>query len=100
MALRLGDVAQIFLLIPVKARSIFTSGSVTAGRFCSRIRRTSRPSVPRAWLYGRPQAEFEKRNCKIIGLSADPVSDHKNWAKTSRRRRGMRRTTRSSATRI
>src|SRR5882724_9232139 len=25
--------------------------------------------------------EFEKRNCKIIGLSADPVSDHKNWAK-------------------
>src|SRR6266581_582488 len=25
--------------------------------------------------------EFEKRNCKIIGLSADPVTDHKNWAK-------------------
>ena len=25
--------------------------------------------------------EFDKRNCKIIGLSADPVSDHKNWAK-------------------
>ncbi len=25
--------------------------------------------------------EFDKRNCKIIGLSADPVSDHKSWAK-------------------
>ena len=25
--------------------------------------------------------EFEKRNCKIIGLSADPVTDHKAWAK-------------------
>jgi alkyl hydroperoxide reductase subunit AhpC len=25
--------------------------------------------------------EFDKRNCKIVGLSADPVSDHKNWAK-------------------
>jgi thioredoxin-dependent peroxiredoxin len=25
--------------------------------------------------------EFDKRNCKIIGLSADAVSDHKNWAK-------------------
>jgi len=25
--------------------------------------------------------EFDKRNCKIIGLSADPVSDHKNWVK-------------------
>jgi alkyl hydroperoxide reductase subunit AhpC len=25
--------------------------------------------------------EFEKRNCKVIGLSADPVSDHTAWAK-------------------
>ena len=25
--------------------------------------------------------EFEKRNCKVIGLSADPVTDHKGWAK-------------------
>jgi alkyl hydroperoxide reductase subunit AhpC len=25
--------------------------------------------------------EFERRGCKIIGLSADPVSDHKGWAK-------------------
>ena len=26
------------------------------------------------------QAEFEKRNCKIIGLSVDPVHDHGKWA--------------------
>ncbi len=25
--------------------------------------------------------EFEKRNCKIIGLSVDPVSDHMRWSK-------------------
>ncbi len=25
--------------------------------------------------------EFDKRNTKIIGLSVDPVSDHKTWAK-------------------
>jgi thioredoxin-dependent peroxiredoxin len=25
--------------------------------------------------------EFDKRNCKIIGLSVDSVSDHKGWAK-------------------
>ncbi|MBA4742745.1 MAG: peroxiredoxin [Azoarcus sp.] len=25
--------------------------------------------------------EFDKRNCKIIGLSVDPVSDHHRWAK-------------------
>ena len=23
--------------------------------------------------------EFDKRNCKVIGLSVDPVSDHKKW---------------------
>jgi alkyl hydroperoxide reductase subunit AhpC len=27
------------------------------------------------------QAEFAKRNCKIIGLSIDSVSDHKRWSK-------------------
>ena len=26
------------------------------------------------------QKEFEKRNCKIIGLSVDPVTKHKAWA--------------------
>ena len=25
--------------------------------------------------------EFERRNCKIIGLSVDPVSDHVKWSK-------------------
>ncbi|HEX7052668.1 MAG TPA: peroxiredoxin [Burkholderiales bacterium] len=29
----------------------------------------------------RIKGEFDKRNTKIIGLSVDPVSDHKNWAK-------------------
>ena len=27
------------------------------------------------------KAEFDKRSAKIIGLSADPVDDHKRWAK-------------------
>ena len=25
--------------------------------------------------------EFDKRNCKVIGLSVDPVGDHSKWAK-------------------
>src|ERR687887_841901 len=29
----------------------------------------------------RLKPEFDKRGCKIIGLSADPVDDHKRWAK-------------------
>src|SRR5919109_3574315 len=27
------------------------------------------------------KSEFAKRNCKIIGLSIDPVADHKKWSK-------------------
>ncbi|CAH1194476.1 Alkyl hydroperoxide reductase subunit C-like protein [Candidatus Nitrotoga sp. BS] len=27
------------------------------------------------------EPEFKKRNCKIIGLSVDPVSNHEKWAK-------------------
>ncbi|MGD8843044.1 MAG: redoxin domain-containing protein, partial [Gammaproteobacteria bacterium] len=29
----------------------------------------------------RLKPEFDKRNCKIVGLSVDSVSDHKAWAK-------------------
>ena len=28
----------------------------------------------------RIKGEFDKRGCKIMGLSADPVDDHKRWA--------------------
>jgi alkyl hydroperoxide reductase subunit AhpC len=27
------------------------------------------------------KGEFDKRNCKILGLSVDPVTDHTRWAK-------------------
>lgn len=29
----------------------------------------------------RLKPEFDKRNCKVIGLSVDPVGDHQRWAK-------------------
>jgi len=28
----------------------------------------------------RLQPEFAKRNCKVIGLSVDPVTNHSKWA--------------------
>src|SRR5215470_1382106 len=34
------------------------------------------------------KAEFEKRNCKIIGLSVDPVADHGKWAMDIERTQG------------
>ena len=27
------------------------------------------------------KTEFDKRSCKVLGLSVDPVSDHKKWSK-------------------
>ncbi|MGZ8451374.1 MAG: peroxiredoxin [Candidatus Binatia bacterium] len=29
----------------------------------------------------RLKGEFDKRNCKVMGLSIDPVTDHQKWAK-------------------
>jgi len=34
------------------------------------------------------QTEFERRNCKIIGLSVDPVADHSKWAMDIERSQG------------
>jgi thioredoxin-dependent peroxiredoxin len=34
------------------------------------------------------QQEFEKRNCKILGLSVDPVTDHGKWAMDIERTQG------------
>jgi thioredoxin-dependent peroxiredoxin len=34
--------------------------------------------------------EFDKRNCKIIGLSVDPVSDHVRWSKDIEESQGHR----------
>ncbi|MBK8163143.1 MAG: peroxiredoxin [Gammaproteobacteria bacterium] len=34
--------------------------------------------------------EFDKRNCKVMGLSIDPVSDHSAWAKDIEETQGHR----------
>jgi alkyl hydroperoxide reductase subunit AhpC len=34
------------------------------------------------------QPEFEKRNCKTIGLSVDPVTDHTEWSKDIEKTQG------------
>jgi thioredoxin-dependent peroxiredoxin len=38
------------------------------------------------------QSEFEKRNCKIIGLSVDAVADHAKWAADIERTQGHKLT--------
>jgi alkyl hydroperoxide reductase subunit AhpC len=36
------------------------------------------------------QPEFDKRNCKIIGLSVDPVTNHSKWSKDIEETQGHR----------
>ena len=42
----------------------------------------------------RIKAEFDRRGVKIAGLSADPVEDHRRWAKDIEETQGARRTIR------
>jgi alkyl hydroperoxide reductase subunit AhpC len=37
----------------------------------------------------RLKPEFDKRNCKILGLSIDPVGDHDRWAKDIEETQGV-----------
>src|SRR5215813_9955347 len=37
----------------------------------------------------RIKPEFEKRNCKVIGLSVDPIDAHQGWAKDIEETQGV-----------
>jgi len=37
----------------------------------------------------RLKPEFEKRNCKVIGLSVDPIEDHVEWSKDIEETQGI-----------
>ena len=82
MALRLGDVAPDFSADTTEGRINFHEwiGNGFAILFSHPKDFTPVCTTELGYLAGL-KPEFEKRNCKIIGLSADPVSDHKAWAK-------------------
>jgi len=67
--------------------SRWTSGRRVRGS--SRIRKTSRPSAPpNSATWPDCKRSSKKRNCKIIGLSVDPVADHAKWAADIERAQG------------
>ena len=82
MTLRINDIAPDFEAETTHGpHPLPRVASAIPGACSSRIRKTSRPSAPpnsATWRDCRP--EFEKRNCKIIGLSVDSVADHGKWA--------------------
>ena len=82
MALRLGEVAPDFSADTTEGRINFHEwiGNGCAILFSHPKDFTPVCTTELGYLAGL-KPEFEKRNCKIIGLSADQVSDHKAWAK-------------------
>jgi alkyl hydroperoxide reductase subunit AhpC len=82
MSLRIGDVAPDFSADTSEGQIKFHDwlGSSWGILFSHPKDFTPVCTTELGYLAGL-KPEFDKRNCKIVGLSADPVSDHKNWAK-------------------
>ncbi len=82
MALRLGDVAPDFSADTTEGKINFHQwiGNSFAILF-SHPKDFTPVCTTELGYMARLKPEFEKRNCKVIGLSADPVTDHKAWAK-------------------
>jgi len=82
MAIRLGDVAPDFSADTSEGKINFHEwiGNGFAILFSHPKDFTPVCTTELGYMAGL-KPEFDKRNCKIIGLSADPVSDHTNWAK-------------------
>ena len=82
MAIRLGDVAPDFSAETSEGKINFHEwiGNGWAILFSHPKDFTPVCTTELGYMAGL-KPEFEKRNCKVVGLSADPVSDHKNWAK-------------------
>jgi alkyl hydroperoxide reductase subunit AhpC len=82
MTLRIGDEAPNFQADTTEGRIDFHQwiGSSYAVLF-SHPKDFTPVCTTELGTMAKMKAQFDKRNTKIIGLSVDPVDDHKRWAK-------------------
>jgi len=81
MALRIGDLAPDFAAETTQGRIGFHEwlGNSWGVLFSHPKDFTPVCTTELGYMAGL-QPEFEKRNCKILGLSVDPVTSHSKWA--------------------
>src|SRR3972149_2235815 len=89
MALRISDVAPDFSADTSEGKINFHEwiGNSWAILF-SHPKDFTPVCTPDLGCMARLKPEFDKRNCKVIGLSADPVSDHKAWVRDIQQMQG------------
>ena len=82
MSLRLGDIAPDFTAETTEGTIRFHDwiGSSWALLF-SHPKDFTPICTTELGTVARLKPEFDKRNCKLIGLSVDPVAEHRAWAK-------------------
>ena len=82
MAIQLGDVAPDFTATSTEGEIKFHDwlGSDWAVLF-SHPKDFTPVCTTELGYMAKLQPEFAKRNCKIMGLSIDPVEDHQRWSK-------------------
>ena len=89
MALRINDTAPNFVADTTEGRIDFHEWIGDGWAIlCSHPKDFTPVCTTELGYMAKLKSEFEKRNCKIIGISVDPVTDHHAWSKDIERSQG------------